>query len=106
MGFFDAFQEHHQEFRNTPEEHKGKMSHELIAGAASFEAIKAWEDHQRREGKTVSHGFAKELLAGFAGAEIDKLIETKGLDFVDREKAKRHAKDNVERYYEEEYERR
>jgi hypothetical protein len=41
--------------------------------SASFEAIKAWEDHQRREGKTVSHGFAKELLAGFAGAEIDKL---------------------------------
>jgi hypothetical protein len=33
-------------------------------------------------------------------------IETKGLDFVDREKAKRHAKENVERYYEEEYERR
>jgi Protein of unknown function (DUF3759) len=45
----------------------------LFLPLASFEAIKAWEDHQRREGKTVSHGFAKELLAGFAGAEIDKL---------------------------------
>jgi hypothetical protein len=33
----------------------------------------------------------KELLAGFAAAEVDKLVETKGLDYIDREKAKRHA---------------
>jgi hypothetical protein len=32
------------------EEHKGKFSHELIAGAASFEAFKAFEDHRRKEG--------------------------------------------------------
>ena len=31
-----------------------------------------------REGKPVSHQFAKELLAGFAGGEIDKLAETHG----------------------------
>jgi len=30
-------------------------------------------------GKPVSHQFAKELLAGFAGAEVDKLAETKGM---------------------------
>lgn len=29
-------------------------------------------------GKPVSHAFAKELLAGFAGGEIDKLAETHG----------------------------
>ena len=29
-------------------------------------------------GKTVSHSFAKELLAGFAGGEVDKLAETHG----------------------------
>ena len=29
-------------------------------------------------GKPVSHQFAKELLAGFAGGEIDKLAETHG----------------------------
>lgn len=28
--------------------------------------------------KPQSFGFAKELIAGFAGAEVDKLIETKG----------------------------
>lgn len=57
-------------------------------------------------GKTVSHAFAKELLVGFAGAEVDKLAETKGLDFIDREKAKHHAKENAEHMYEEHYERR
>ena len=29
------------------------------------------------------------------GGEVDKLCETKGLDFVDREKAKRHAREQV-----------
>ena len=28
--------------------------------------MKVFEDHQRKEGKAVSHGTAKELLAGFA----------------------------------------
>lgn len=54
-------------------------------------------------GKQVNHGFAKELLAGIAGAEVDKLIETKGLDFVDREKAKRHAKQQAEELYDNQY---
>jgi hypothetical protein len=54
-------------------------------------------------GKPVSHQFAKELLVGIAGAEVDKLAETKGMDFIDREKAKRHAKDNVENMYDQHY---
>lgn len=54
-------------------------------------------------GKQVSHQFAKELLAGFAGAEVDKLAETKGLDFIDREKAKHHSKKQAEHLYEQQY---
>jgi len=54
-------------------------------------------------GKPVSHQFAKELLVGIAGAEVDKLAETKGMDFVDREKAKHHAKENAEQMYDEHY---
>lgn len=54
-------------------------------------------------GKPVSHQFAKELLAGFAGAEVDKLAETKGEDWFDREKAKRHAKEQAEHMYDEHY---
>jgi len=54
-------------------------------------------------GKPVSHQFAKELLVGLAGAEVDKLVETKGLDYIDREKAKRHAKEQAEHLYDEHY---
>ena len=54
-------------------------------------------------GKPVSHQFAKELLAGFAGAEVDKLAETKGMDEYDREKAKHQAKKNAENMYDEHY---
>jgi deoxyribodipyrimidine photolyase-like uncharacterized protein len=54
-------------------------------------AMKAYEDHCRDSGETVSHGKMKELLAAFAAAEVDKLVETKGLDFLDREKLKHLA---------------
>lgn len=54
-------------------------------------------------GKAVSHGFAKELLAGFAGGEVDRLAETKGADYIDREKAKRQAKQNAEQLYDQHY---
>ncbi len=53
--------------------------------------MKAYEDHVRRTGEKVSHPLMKEMLAAFAAAEVDKLFETKGLDYLDREKAKRHA---------------
>ncbi len=58
---------------------------------------------QTTAGKPVSHPFAKELLAGFAGAEADKLFETKGLDFLDRERAKHMAADNTSQMYDEKY---
>jgi hypothetical protein len=60
-------------------------------------------DRDVRLGKPVSHQFAKELLVGFAGAEVDKLAETKGLDFIDREKAKHQAKQQAEHLYDEHY---
>lgn len=88
-------------------------------------AMKMFEDKQRKEGtcwrclhnthpfdrtvltqstgQAVSHGFAKELLAGFAGAEVDRLAETKGADYIDREKAKHEAKKRAEHLYDEHY---
>ena len=80
------------------------------------QAAKAYEKHCAENGKPDSHAKAKEIMAGFAGAFIDRMVETKGvrcshfpiatgwltlprynqLDFVDRERAKRHAKDKVE----------
>ncbi|KAL1297416.1 hypothetical protein AAFC00_004949 [Neodothiora populina] len=82
---------------------ESSLSHEVLAGGASFAAMKAFEDRQRSEGKPIEHQFAKELIAGFAGAEIDKLAETKGEDEWDKQKAKHDAKKNAEAMYDEQY---
>ncbi|KAL9119479.1 MAG: hypothetical protein Q9187_003968 [Circinaria calcarea] len=58
---------------------------------------------QSADGKPVSHGFAKELLAGFAGAEVDKLAETAGMDEVDNMRVKDGAKETVVKLYDEHY---
>ncbi|KAK1637625.1 hypothetical protein BDP81DRAFT_211800 [Colletotrichum phormii] len=84
-------------------QHEGKLSHEIVAGGAAFEAMKLFEDRQRKNGEPVKHQFAKEMIAGIAGAEVDKLFETKGLDYIDREKAKRHAEKQAEHLYQEQY---
>ncbi|KAI0638197.1 hypothetical protein C8Q77DRAFT_1047592 [Trametes polyzona] len=97
MGWFDGDSNEAQAYDqvvNAP--HKAELSHELIAAAASYEAAKAYEQHCEREGKPQSHEKAKEIMAGFAGAFVDRIVETKGLDFIDREKAKRHANNRVE----------
>ncbi|KAE9983961.1 hypothetical protein BLS_003366 [Venturia inaequalis] len=91
----------YNEIQNS--DNKAEFSHELLAGGASFAAFKMFEDRQRKEGKPVSHQFAKELLVGFAGAEVDRLAETKGADYIDREKAKHQAKKNAEHMYDEHY---
>ncbi|KAJ5643819.1 uncharacterized protein N7484_006326 [Penicillium longicatenatum] len=89
----------HEEMTYRP--HEAKWSHELIGGAAAYEAMKAYEEHEAREGKVDNHAKAKEIIAGLAGAFIDREVETKGLDFIDREKAKHHAKQAYESRMEE-----
>ncbi|KAJ5953155.1 hypothetical protein N7454_000051 [Penicillium verhagenii] len=89
----------HEEVTQRP--HEAKWSHELIGGAAAYEAMKAYEEHEEREGKVENHAKAKEIMAGLAGAFIDREVETRGLDFVDREKAKHHAKQAYESRMEE-----
>ncbi|PWN35646.1 uncharacterized protein FA14DRAFT_160702 [Meira miltonrushii] len=93
MGFFDS--DSHQEVYNG-QPHEGKWSHELVGGAAGFAAMREYEKYEERNGKPENHQMAKELLAGFAGAEVDKLFETKGLNFLDRERAKRHAQEEAQ----------
>ena len=101
-------------------DNKASFTHELIAGAASYEAAKAYENHCDANGLLISpylsfstitvctnvmysdifdagdpgsHQEAKEIAAGFSGAFVDRECETRGLDFIDREKAKRMAED-------------
>ncbi|EIW80449.1 hypothetical protein CONPUDRAFT_32252, partial [Coniophora puteana RWD-64-598 SS2] len=73
---------------NAP--HKAALSHELVASAASYEAMKAYEKHVAAQGHPDSHAKAKELIATFSGGFIDRMVETKGLDALDKQKAKHH----------------
>ncbi|WOO85699.1 uncharacterized protein LOC62_07G009195 [Vanrija pseudolonga] len=100
MGLLDFFNENqvNQTLNADPSnpDHQGHLSHELIGGAAAFAAARAYEQKQARDGAPPNHQLAKELIAAFAGAEVDKLIETKGLNALDREKAKRAAQQQAE----------
>ncbi|GAA6037407.1 hypothetical protein JCM8097_008554 [Rhodosporidiobolus ruineniae] len=103
MGLFSIFGEdsqHAQAYQQVQAaeapEHKSSLTHELIAAAAAFEAQKAYANHCAQNGRPESHQKARELLAAFAAAEADKLIETKGLDFLDKEEARRQARQHAE----------
>jgi len=96
MGWFSDDSDQAQaynEFNQAP--HKAELSHDLIGGAAAYEAAKAYESHVAKNGKPDSHAKAKEIFAGLAGAAVDRLVETKGLDYVDKEKAKRQAESQI-----------
>lgn len=105
---------------------EASTSHEVIGGAAAFAAMAMYERRQKQEGllplslvslaspqppltgdsqtgKEVSHGFAKECIAGLAGFEADKLAESKGEDFFDKERAKHEAKKRAEEMYDSHY---
>ncbi|KAF3080890.1 hypothetical protein TWF569_001125 [Orbilia oligospora] len=86
---------HHKEDSTHRHEHKGNRSHELLAGAAAFAAFHAFEAHQKAQGKPVSHALAKELLAAFAAAEVEKLIETKGREKWDEYRSRSKTRDEV-----------
>ncbi|KDQ10050.1 hypothetical protein BOTBODRAFT_178424 [Botryobasidium botryosum FD-172 SS1] len=75
--------------------HKAHLSHEVIAAAASYEAAKAWNDHQAKNGKPSSHAQALQIFAGISGAFIDRLAETKGHDAFDAQKAKHEAQQRI-----------
>ncbi|PIL37161.1 hypothetical protein GSI_00853 [Ganoderma sinense ZZ0214-1] len=97
MGFFHHESDEAQAYEQvTNAPHKAQLSHELIAAAASYEAAKAYEDHVAKNGKPDSHAKAKEIIAGFAGAFIDRMVETKGLDYIDAQRAKSHSEEKFE----------
>ncbi|KAI4196672.1 MAG: hypothetical protein LQ350_006425 [Teloschistes chrysophthalmus] len=103
FGFGESQEAHQQVYGDGDTENEAKFSHELLGGAAAFEGMKLFEDRQRKEGKTVSHAFAKEALAGLVGAEVDRLAETKGMDAYDHERARHHAQKSAENMYDEHY---
>ncbi|KDQ21034.1 hypothetical protein BOTBODRAFT_101035 [Botryobasidium botryosum FD-172 SS1] len=93
MGWFsdDSYQaQSYNDVRQGP--HQASWSHEAIAAAASYEAAKAYENHCRENGQPSSHEKAKEIFAGFAGAFVDREVETRGLDAIDKARAKHDGK--------------
>jgi len=93
MGHEDS-QRHHEEIYQTQyvqPHHKASWTHEAISGAAGFAAMHAYESHLRATGHEPTHAVMKEMLAAIAAAEVDKLVETKGLDWIDAHKAKKMA---------------
>jgi len=104
MGWFSEDSSQHDAYNqvnNSP--HKASLSHELIGGAASYEAMKAYEKHCAKNGKPASHAEAKELLAGFTGVFIDRIAETKGLNSIDKERAKHDAEKHYDSKLAKEY---
>ncbi|KAG1747251.1 uncharacterized protein EDB91DRAFT_76660 [Suillus paluster] len=75
--------------------HTAKLSHELIASAAAYEAAKAYEKHVQANGKPANHAKAVEMLAALTGGFIDRIAETKGMDEVDKQKAKHSAQERA-----------
>ncbi|KAG1842009.1 hypothetical protein DFJ58DRAFT_66360 [Suillus subalutaceus] len=75
--------------------HSAKLSHELLASAASYEAAKAYEKHVQKNGKPANHAMAVELLAALTGGFVDRIAETKGMDALDKEKAKHAANERA-----------
>ncbi|UDD63934.1 hypothetical protein AFCA_011185 [Aspergillus flavus] len=84
--------------------HEAHLTHDLIGGAVGYEAIKKFNEYQAKNGKPVEHAQAKELIGGFVSAALTNLVETKGLDQVDKfraeQEAKRHAEEALRPHYE------
>ncbi|KAI6165729.1 hypothetical protein EDD17DRAFT_1552739 [Pisolithus thermaeus] len=68
MGLLDFFSSHEDSYNQYNsgdlQHHEASLSHELIAGAASYEAAKAYEQHVARNGQPTSHAQAKEIMYG------------------------------------------
>ncbi|KAE8366242.1 hypothetical protein BDV27DRAFT_156101 [Aspergillus caelatus] len=86
----------YDEYNNLEEHHEASLTHELLGGAIAFEAAKAYEDHCAKNGEPDSHAMAKEILAAITGAILDREIETRGLDWIDRERAQAEADNHLD----------
>src|SRR5208283_4099350 len=81
------------------------VTHELLAGAAAFEAVRMYEHHREREGIVEHHELGKEMLAGFAAAEIDKHFQEGRFGHLDREQARRMAREHAMGLFDQQYSR-
>ncbi len=79
------------------------VTHELLAAAAGFEGMRMYEHHREREGITEHHELGKELVAGFAAAEVDKHFDRGGFGHLDREQARGMAREHAMGLFDQQY---
>ena len=104
MGFFErreAREAHDAVYGGGRPRHE--VSHELLAGAAGFEAMRLYEHHREREGIVEHHQLGKEMLAGFAAAEIDKHFADDRYAHLNRHEAKRLAREQADYLWQQQY---
>jgi hypothetical protein len=104
MGLFDRDRAHnaHGQVYGGQLPH-AQVTHELLAAAAGFEAMRMYEHHREREGSAVHHQLAKEMIAGFAAAEVDKHFEQGRLGHLDREQARLLATQQAHHFFDQQY---
>jgi hypothetical protein len=104
MGFFDFLgaQDAHEQVYGGGRPHH-QVTHELMAGAAGFEAMRMFERHREAQGVPEHHQLVKELLAGFVAAEVEKHFERGVYGHLDREKAQQAAQQQAEALYQQQY---
>jgi hypothetical protein len=79
------------------------LTHEVLAGAAGFEAIHLYEKHREKEGIVEHNQVGKELLAGFAAGVAEKYIEKGVGKALDKNKVKKDAAAHAEAIWQEEH---
>jgi len=79
------------------------LTHELLAGAVGFEAMRMYEHHREREGIVEHHELGKELIASFAAAELEKHFETGRCGHLDRGQARLLALQQAHGLYDQRY---
>ncbi|KAI9492018.1 ricin B lectin domain-containing protein [Zychaea mexicana] len=95
---YEQAAEVHREVYTEPTERKAHLSHQLIAGAAAFEAVKAYRRHQEAKGEDFNHGFLKQSVAALAATQIVKYAEEHDWSSKDKEEATRQAQTAADHY--------
>ncbi|KAJ7610548.1 hypothetical protein DFH06DRAFT_1148090 [Mycena polygramma] len=63
-----------------------ELSHELISAAAAYEASEAYEAHVKMQGRPHSFVKAKEVLAALTAILVDHVVDSRGLNTIDKAK--------------------
>jgi hypothetical protein len=104
MGFFDHDQAqgaYNQVYGGETPRHD--VTQEVLAGAASFEAMHLYEKHREDEGVDEHDTLGKEALAGFAGAEVDKHFQEGGFDHLDQDQTRGQAQQQADYLWQQQY---